>query len=609
MSDYDHFGQAWRISPSDYLKTRPSVFSLGEPKSQYVTMKDGIRLAIDVYLPGNLNTKQSAKFPTIMVLTPYYRRFKITEQGAEPAPNIAIYRDFFVSRGYALVTVDVRGCGASFGTRDCFRSPREREDYRELADWVVSQTWSNGIIGSTGISYLGAAACFLASTGHPAVKAIAPLFAVQDTYTDHVFPGGIKCTTVTENYDALVSALDLDLRDSLAPYPYFSDKRYSGPQPVDEDLDGHLVAAAIEEHKNSFRMRDLAPEFAFREEASSHDPEMHSGSFSPYWYLGQVTGKVNIYSVSGWYDGSSFVNGSIARFLSNEGADNRLLLGPWDHGARANGSPWKDEGTVPKFSILSEVLRFFDQHLCGMNTGLDKELPIHFHTLHEEKWKASDTWPPKASTTRLFLSENAILSTEKPKKTSNIEYQTSFSTGTGKNTRFERLGALAVTEYYKDWQGREDNMLSFTTAAFEVDAEVSGHSIVQLHVSTSERDAGIFVYLSELDDSGRSIYVTEGNLRLLHRKEGNPPNTYKAYWPFRTFHRKDAIHMQPGTSETVRFALLPISWKFSAGSRLQISIAGGDTDHFSQVTHGRPPKLTFTVGGDESSFIELPMIS
>ena len=84
MSDYDHFGQAWRISPSDYLKTRPSVFSLGEPKSQYVTMKDGIRLAIDVYLPGNLNTKQSAKFPTIMVLTPYYRRFKITEKGAEP---------------------------------------------------------------------------------------------------------------------------------------------------------------------------------------------------------------------------------------------------------------------------------------------------------------------------------------------------------------------------------------------------------------------------------------------------------------------------------------------------------------------------------------------
>ena len=61
-----------------------------------------------------------------------------------------------------------------------------------------------------------------------------------------------------------------------------------------------------------------------------------------------------------------------------------------------------------------------------MNTGLDNELPDHFHTLHEEKWKASDTWPPKALTTRLFLSENAILSIEKPKTTSNIEFKRVF---------------------------------------------------------------------------------------------------------------------------------------------------------------------------------------
>ena len=55
---------------------------------------------------------------------------------------------------------------ASFGTRDSFRSPREREDSREIADWIVAQSWSNGVIGATGISYVGAAADFLASTGH-----------------------------------------------------------------------------------------------------------------------------------------------------------------------------------------------------------------------------------------------------------------------------------------------------------------------------------------------------------------------------------------------------------------------------------------------------------
>jgi len=605
MSDRDDLGHAWHLSPTDYLKTRPATFTTGAPSSRYVTMHDGVRLAVDVYLPEG--AARADRVPAIAILTPYYRRFKVTGAGAEPAPNIAIYRDFFVPRGYALVTVDVRGCGASFGTRDCFRSPREREDHREIADWIVAQPWSNGIIGSTGISYLGAAACFLASTGHPAVKAVAPLCAVHDTYADHVFPGGIKCTTVTENYDALVQALDLDLRDKLTPYPYFNDSRYAGPAPVDEDGDGALVAAAIDEHHGSFKMRDLAPEFAFREEAASHDPALHSGAFSPHWYLAEVPGQVHIYSVSGWYDGSAFANGSIARFLSNPGADNRLLLGPWDHGARTNGSPFRDGPPQPQFPVLAEVLRFFDEHLAGMDTGIRKEAPVHFHTVREEKWQAAQTWPPHPATTRLYLGEGGSLAAQAPGETSIADYKASFTTRTGQNSRFERLGALAVTDYYPDWNGREDGMLTFATEPFAEATELSGHAVVQLNVSTSEHDAGLFAYISEVDADGRSWFVTEGLLRLLHRAEATPPASYNVPWPWRSFRREHARHMQPGVAETVRFALLPISWTMRPGSRLRVAIAGGDADHFAQVTHGRPPQLKFTLGGANASFIELPL--
>jgi uncharacterized protein len=605
MSDRDDLGQAWRISPTDYLKKRPATHAIGAPSSCYVTMPDGVRLAVDVYLPEGADRPQ--RIPAIAVLTPYYRRFKVTAPGAEPAPNIAIYRDFFVPRGYALVTVDVRGCGASSGTRDCFRSPRERDDHRRIADWIVAQPWSNGVIGATGISYLGAAACFLASTGHPAVKAVAPLCAVHDTYADHVFPGGIKCTTVTENYDALVQALDLDLRDKLAPYPYFNDKRYAGPAPVDEDADGRLLAEAIDEHHDSFKMRDLAPEFAFREEAASHDPGLHSGAFSPYWYLADIPGQVNIYSVSGWYDGSAFANGSIARFLSNPGADNRLLLGPWDHGARTNGSPWRDSPPQPQFPVLGEVLRFFDEHLAGMDTGIRDEAPVHFHTVREEKWQAAQTWPPHGDRTRLYLAEGGQLVTQAPRGASVAPYKVRFTTGTGPNSRFERLGALPVIDYYKDWAGREDRMLTFVTAAFDRPTELSGHATVQLHVSTSEHDASLFVYLSEVDADGRSWYITEGLLRLLHRAQAQPPASYQATWPYRTFRRGDARLMEPGAPETVRFALLPVSWQLQAGSRLRIAIAGADADHFAQVPHGRPPRLEFTLGGEDGSFVELPL--
>src|SRR5258705_6084324 len=218
MADTDTNGQAWRVPPSEYLARRPAEFACpAEPFSLYLSMRDNCGIAVDVYLPRQAAGREpAAKLPTILILTAYYRRFALkagAPTGTENSPNAAKYRDFFVPRGYALVVVDVRGTGASFGTRDSFRSPAEREDYREIADWVVAQPWSNGVIGATGISYVGAAAIFLASTGHPAVKAIAPLFAVWDTWKDHFFPGGVLLNQLAKGYDELMVALDHDRRD------------------------------------------------------------------------------------------------------------------------------------------------------------------------------------------------------------------------------------------------------------------------------------------------------------------------------------------------------------------------------------------------------------
>tara|TARA_A100000164_G_scaffold356626_1_gene366433 strand:- start:530 stop:886 length:357 start_codon:yes stop_codon:yes gene_type:complete len=115
----------------------------------------------------------------------------------------------FSRHGYAVVVVDVRGSGASFGTRDGFRSPKERLDYAEIADWIVVQPWSNGSIGSTDISYVGAVADFLATSGHPAVKAVTPSFAVWDTFADHFNPNGLHVSFLGPKYKALMEAQDL----------------------------------------------------------------------------------------------------------------------------------------------------------------------------------------------------------------------------------------------------------------------------------------------------------------------------------------------------------------------------------------------------------------
>ena len=211
MPDRDDLGSAWKVPPSRYLASRPAEHRVGAPRSVYVTMADGCRLAVDVILPDG---DASKRWPTVLILTPYVRRFQLAAgSNVEPSPNSYKYRDMFVPRGYAVVVVDARGTGASFGTRDSFRSPRERADYKEIADWIVAQPWSDGRIGATGISYLGAACDFLASTGHKAVKAIAPLFAVWDTWADNYYPGGMLIKRLALVYDELMLALDHDRRD------------------------------------------------------------------------------------------------------------------------------------------------------------------------------------------------------------------------------------------------------------------------------------------------------------------------------------------------------------------------------------------------------------
>ncbi|MDQ8731506.1 CocE/NonD family hydrolase [Bradyrhizobium sp. LHD-71] len=610
MSDSDDQGAAWRVPPSAYLARRPPAYGIpAPPRSLYLTMKDGCRLAVDIYLPtAPASAAAGPRCPTICIFTPYYRRFKVKAgaTGVEPSPNVCKYRDTFVPRGYALVVVDVRGTGASFGTRDSFRSPREREDYREIADWIVAQPWSDGRIGATGVSYLGAACDFLASTGHPAVKAIAPLFAVWDTYSDHYYPGGILLNQLAETYDQLMVGLDHDRREILRQFAYYADPNLEGPHPVDEDPDGTSCRAAVAEHVGNFHMPDFITEFRFKEQPLPYDETFSSSSFSPYHYMSGIKPDVAIYSVSGWMDGAGYANGAISRHLTLPNPNRYLLLGPWDHGARVNVSPWRNR-VDPEFVVLAEVLRFFDEHLAGMETGLRAEAPIHYFTMHDETWRAADAWPPiEAAETRFFLSTDGELSRAGGAAGSDV-YKTDFGFGTGEHTRYERIAGIDNRDYYTDWQGRDAALLRYTSAPLDADVEMTGHAVAEFWLASSEADGAVHVYLSEIEAAGRERYVTEGVLRALHRKDAVDTPHHRTSWPTHSYTREDAAPLVPGRPERLRIALLPVSWSFRKGSRIRVAIAGADSDHYVQVPHGRPPILTLHHGGTMPSHVALPL--
>ena len=329
MSDNPKGSDAWIIDPQTYLERRtPSHTVPTAPRSLYLTMRDGVRLAIDVHLPQG--PRAAAGFPAILILTPYYRRFRLADdapEGIEPSPNSANYRNMFVPRGYALVVVDVRGTGASFGCRDSFRSPAERADYEEVIEWVVGQDWCDGNLGATGISYLGAACDFAAASGHPALRAIAPISAVWDTYTDHFYPGGILLTDLASGYGRVMEALDQDDRDALSEVYYFAEPSFRGPAPVDDDPDGVLLAQAIAEHAANVHMPDFLREFQFRDDSLAHDPDFTPDSFSPHAASPGFRDDLAVMAISGWLDGA-YMNGSISRFLKRPSEKRQLLLGP-----------------------------------------------------------------------------------------------------------------------------------------------------------------------------------------------------------------------------------------------------------------------------------------
>ena len=286
-------------------------------------MRDGCRLAVDAYVPQPKSGtsaphafRLSSSSPPIIAASSCGRA-----AAGEVNPNTGKFRDFFVPRGYAVVVVDVRGTGASFGTRDSFRSPREREDSREIADWIVAQPWSNGAIGATGISYLGAASDFLAS--HRASRGEgdrADLARSGTPMPTIIFPGGIQLKSLTKVYDELMVGLDHDRRDVLQKFSYFNNPDFEGPQPVDDDPARRAgQRRPCSQHLGNFRQTDFMAEFKFREEGLAlRSRLLSSASISPYSVADGIRPDVAILSVSGWLDGAGYMNGAIARYLTKK---------------------------------------------------------------------------------------------------------------------------------------------------------------------------------------------------------------------------------------------------------------------------------------------------
>ena len=567
--------------------------------SRYLTMRDGVRIAIDLYLPKGLAPGE--RIPTILRQTRYWRRMIYRWPFGFLGRTTAGHILRFVEQGYAWVVVDARGTGASFGTRQQEWSPDEVRDGAEVLDWIVAQPWSSGIVGATGISYDGIAAEFLATNRHPALRAVAPRFSLFDTYADVGFPGGIHLTWFTEVCGHANFALDLGYLDDVVGFKatLFGVRLAA----TEEDPNRKLIFAARREHAANYDIHAFASELTYADDLAPSSLGTRDMSTYPHADDLEATG-IPIYSYSGWYDGANS-RAAVNRYLTIRGTPgSRLTLGPWPRGGDLYLAPLVSKREAG-FDQRGELLRFFDYHLKGIDTGIAAEPPVHYYTTGEDRWKEAQSWPPRAHSTPCYLAEGSELAVgQAPDQSAHDVYQVDLSAGTGPTSRWN--SEMYSTADYPDRAERDRRLLTYTSAPLKTDVEVTGHPLATLYVESSATDGQFFVYLEDVAPDGRVGYVTEGLLRGIHRRLSDDP-PYRTPVPYHSCLRADAQPLVPGEVAELVIDLLPISHLFKQGHRIRVALAGADRDHFAPLP-GPAPTLRVYRGGERASRVDLPVV-
>lgn len=586
-----------------------SLYQKIERSSFYLAMRDGVKIAIDLYLPGPL--QKGTQVPAILHQTRYYRRF---DYFGLFKPYLlqrdSVWREIrrFVREGYAVLNVDVRGSGASFGTRRMEFSPAEIADGAEIVTWIVRQPWSLGLVGTVGTSYTGSAAELLLTNQHPAVKAAVIRYANFDAYPDVVSPGGIRNEVFLRTWSKLNHALD---RGMLPDYlrkemGLPASLVVHGVAPVQGDKKGKILAEAISDHQQNYDIYETASQVVFRDDVT--DSGLTLDQISPFSQRDAIEAAgVPIYSWSGWFDGG-FTASAIKRALNIHTPGSRLILGPWDHGGEQSPDPHKTDHKS-NFDHTGEVLRFFDRYLREEPNGIEHEPLVRYFTMGEGTWRSANQWPPPGlETGRLFLSSNKQLVWDSPAPIDGSDrYQVDPSTTSGVPSRWLSLVNVNKLKIgYPDRAKQDCKLLVYQSQPLKGDIELTGHPLVRLFIRTSAKDGSFFVYLEDVTIKGEVFYVTEGHLRGLQRKYALGGSSYNFPTPQHSFERKDAAPLTPGEATALVFDMLPVSYLFRHGHSIRLAIAGADADNFIQIPV-EPPRLELLWGMSYPSCIELPV--
>ncbi|MEM8988090.1 MAG: CocE/NonD family hydrolase [Pseudomonadota bacterium] len=594
-----------------------------ERRSVYVTMRDGVRIAVDYFLPTKNGKVAEEKLPVLFHMTPYGRAWSMNgevvrhllSEGGELNTYYSLLR-----RGYVLAVADTRGQGASFGGSQGMYSAEDARDGYDLVQWFSEQPWSSGKVGMIGVSYMAGTQYLIASENPSALKAIFPIHAVFDNF-EPLAPNGVFNTRMRPYMDRL---------DENAGRSESEGPRVTA---VDGPNAEALFAEAQDEHRQFDRMaellRNLPDYMSARDAYEPFTKRTETGTQISYHRLDGVNEWGGpIYHWGAWNDYAPL---AMLRWFINYHGPDKLVMSPATHSRDEPGDP----RGIEDFRIrAAEAARWFDYWLKGIDNGVMDDPSVRYalqidghysdrdaeskYTIGSWKWRTAENWPPKG-VSEISLSfadgqsntvnsvNDGFLVSGVPVAIGSDDYKVDPTVTTGLATRLADSYGIVPYLQYPDMRENDRKSLTYTTEPLEKDIDVVGAPVVLVYAKSTAPDGAIFARLEEVDEDGYSTLVSFGALKASHRTLGDAPyDTFGDPWP--TSMTADIEAAAPFNSEIARleFALQPTATRFRAGKRIRIALSGVDADNYELIE----PDATVTVmfGDQYTSMLRLPVL-
>lgn len=460
--------------------SRPRTMFGTTVKTEMVRMRDGVKLATDVYRP-----EAAGRYPVLVARSPYNKSGE--RRRAE----------FFARNGYVYIAQDVRGRYGSEGELEALVN--EGRDGYDTIEWAAAQPWSNGRVGTTGASYLGMVQYAAAVERPPHLAAMYVAVAGSRFYQDSAYKGGVRSL-----------GWPVWILDSAARDPHASAEMREKLNAMVRDSAAWLAQPAAERA----RIFD-----AFPAQKKMYKDYYAHASYDDYWKQNGFDAwsrfdrmkDVPALLLSGWYDG--YCDATIANFVrltEIQKSAKKLIMGPWSHGY---GRAECGDAKFPPAAELDEnalQLDWFDHWLKGEPFRVVRPAAVeYFHMGPGGGWLESNAWPPaRIRPHRLYLREGNVLARAAPKSEQPYVYR--YDPNSPVPTRGGRQGNVCVVNQ----DLKRADIITLATGPLEKDMDVTGRMHADLWVSTDAADTDLVVRLIDVAPDGYAAPIAEGQLRF-----------------------------------------------------------------------------------------------